>query len=93
MTWWMFLRNNLPPFDFGESMSIIEEEPGIHSTFDHNINVSYGYEMENGMKKFKFKNGVPYCYNKTYDLDVKFNCIHFQGQYAKQFMRSFYEIK
>jgi len=93
MTWWMFLRNKLPPFDFGESMSIIKEESGIHSTFDHNINVSYGYDMENGIKKFKFKNGIPYCYNKTYDLEVKFNCIHFQGQYAKQLMRSYYEIK
>ena len=93
MTWWMFLRNKNPPFDFGESMSIITEQDGVHSTFDHNINVSYGYEMENGIKKFKFKNGVPYCYNQTYNLNVKFNCIHFQGQPAKQLVRSFYEIK
>ena len=93
MTWWMFLRNKNPPFDFGESMSIITEEDGTPSTFDHNINVSYGYDMENGIKKFKFKEGIPYCYNKTYNLDVKFNCIHFQGQPAKQLVRSFYEIK
>ena len=93
MTWWMFLRNKNPPFDFGEAMSIITEEDGTPSTFDHNINVSYGYDMENGIKKFKFKEGIPYCYNKTYNLDVKFNCIHFQGQPAKQLVRSFYEIK
>jgi len=93
MTWWMFLRNKNPPFDFGESMSIIKEENGTHSTFDHNINVSYGYEMENGIKKFKFKEGVPYCYNKTYNLNVKFNCIHFQGQPAKTLVRNYYEIK
>ena len=74
-------------------MSIITEEDGTPSTFDHNINVSYGYDMENGIKKFKFKEGIPYCYNKTYNLDVKFNCIHFQGQPAKQLVRSFYEIK
>jgi len=93
MTWWMFLRNKNPPFDFGESMSIVSEESGVHSTFDHNINVSYGYDMENGIKKFKFKHGIPYCYNKTYNLDVKFNCIHFQGQPAKNLIRSYYEIK
>ena len=93
MTWWGYFRILHPPSDFGESMSIIDEGHGIHSTFDHNINVSYGYEMKNNIKNFKFKEGVPYCYNKTYDLDVKFNCIHFQGQPAKQLMRSFYEIK
>ena len=93
MTWWGYFRILHPPSDFGESMSIIDAGHGIHSTFDHNINVSYGYEMKNNIKNFKFKEGVPYCYNKTYDLDVKFNCIHFQGQPAKQLMRSFYEIK
>ena len=93
MTWWMFLRNKNAPFDFGESMTIIDEGNDLYSTFDHNINVSYGYDMENGIKKFQFKDGLPFCYNKTYNLQVKFNCIHFQGQNAKQLIRRFYEIK
>lgn len=99
MTWWGFFRYLKPPGDFGETMDVrscpapnrisdLSDMRG-HSTFDHNINVSYGYKIKNGIKHFKFYEKVPYCNHERLG-EIKFNCIHFQGG-AKGLIKKFYE--
>jgi hypothetical protein len=47
------------------------------------------YEMRRGFKKFIFKNGVPYGYNKILGKEIRFVCVHCQG-YSKRLMRPLY---
>jgi len=86
MNLWDIMRrdgmNN--PGMVGETSSIING-----STFDHNINQSDGYEMENGMKKITWKKGIPYVKNTWLDKDIRFNCLHMQGSGAKHLMGQF----
>jgi hypothetical protein len=63
-------------------------------TLDHNINSSTNYledeyQMQFGLKKLIFKNGIPYGYNKNLNKEIKFLCIHCQGG-AKGVMRFLY---
>ncbi len=63
-------------------------------TLDHNINSSTNYledeyQMQFGLKKLIFKNGIPYGYNKNLNKEIKFLCIHCQGG-AKSVMRFLY---
>ena len=44
------------------------------------------YEMRRGFKKFIFKKGVPYGYNKMLGKDIRFLCIHCQS-YSKWLMK------
>jgi hypothetical protein len=37
------------------------------------------YEMRSGFKKFIFKNGIPYAYNKILGSEVRFLCVHCVG--------------
>lgn len=91
MTFWGFLRYLNPPGDFGETMSIV-----TGSTFDHNMNVSYGYRMSNGVKEFRFTEGlkgyVPSCIHEKRKEEIKFNCIHFQGAHRKRLIRNYYKM-
>jgi hypothetical protein len=65
----------------GEMMYVIDG-----STYDHNINTDDGaWEHQNGLKRFVFKKGVPYCKNQRTGEEVKFNSIHLQGG-AKNFV-------
>lgn len=65
----------------GEMMYIIDD-----STYDHNINDDdHVWDFENGLKKFQFIDGFPYCYNKRLKKNIKFNSIHLQGG-AKNFV-------
>lgn len=65
----------------GEMMHIIGE-----SVYDHNINEDDGaWDFENGLKKFTFKDGIPYCFNRRMGREFKFNSIHLQGG-AKNFV-------
>lgn len=45
--------------------------------------------MQFGIKKFIFKKGIPYGYNKILKKKIKFICIHCQGR-AKYLMRYIY---
>ena len=63
-------------------------------TLDNNINSSTNYledeyQMQFGLKKLIFKNGIPYGYNKNLNKEIKFLCIHCQGG-AKSVMRFLY---
>ncbi len=63
-------------------------------TFDHNINSSGNYlkneyEIQFGLKKFIFRNGIPYGINKILNKEIKFLDIHCQG-IAKGSMRFLY---
>jgi hypothetical protein len=63
-------------------------------TSDYNINSSTNYledeyEVQFGLKKLIFKNGIPYVYNKKLNKEIKFLCIHCQGN-AKSVMRFLY---
>ena len=84
MTIWGIYRNIGNPGDYGETSAIIDD-----STFDHNINGDDGYETENGIKKFVWKDNKPYCKKIWLDKEIKFNCIHFQGQPAKDLIKGF----
>tara|TARA_A100001515_G_scaffold134952_1_gene125514 strand:+ start:205 stop:1017 length:813 start_codon:yes stop_codon:yes gene_type:complete len=84
MTIWSIYRNIGNPGDYGETSAIIDD-----STFDHNINGDDGYETENGIKKFFWRDNKPYCKKLWLDREIKFNCIHFQGQPAKALIPSF----
>jgi hypothetical protein len=63
-------------------------------TLDLNINSSLNYfedeyQMQFGLKKFIFKNGIPYGYNRGLNKEIKFLCIHCQGE-AKGLMKFLY---
>ncbi len=63
-------------------------------TVDYNINDADNYfeneyQMQFGIKKFIFKNGVPYGDNKILKKEIKFLCIHCQGN-GKYLMRYIY---
>jgi len=64
-------------------------------TIDHSINTSTNYledeyQMQLGVKKIIFKNGIPYGFNKVLNKEIRFLCIHCQGT-AKILMRFFYD--
>jgi hypothetical protein len=64
-------------------------------TIDHSINTSTNYsdneyQMQLGIKKIIFKNGIPYGFNKVLNKEIRFSCIHCQGT-AKILMRFFYD--
>jgi hypothetical protein len=64
-------------------------------TIDHSINTSTNYledeyQMQLGIKKIIFKNGIPYGFNKVLNKEIRFLCIHCQGT-AKILMRFFYD--
>jgi hypothetical protein len=66
-------------------------------TVDHSINTSTNYledeyQMQLGVKKIIFKNGIPYGFNKVLNKEIRFLCIHCQGT-AKILMRFFYDEK
>lgn len=84
MSLWGELRNMGNPGLVGETSAIIND-----STFDHNINAVDAYKHENGIKKFTWKDKIPYCYNTWLERDIKFNCIHFQGGHRKELMKEF----
>jgi hypothetical protein len=63
-------------------------------TVEHCINVSENYledeyQMQLGVKKIIFKDGIPYGFNKVLNKEIRFLCIHCQGT-AKILMRFFY---
>lgn len=47
------------------------------------------YQMHSGLKRFIFKNGIPYGYNNILKKEIEFGCIHCQG-WAKSTMRFLY---
>jgi hypothetical protein len=72
------------PNRIGEMMHIYDGK-----TWDHNINVSDGvYDHDGRIKKIKFIEGIPYCFNKKLNQDIKFNSLHFQGP-AKNLINNF----
>ena len=72
------------PNRIGEMMYIYDGK-----TWDHNINVSDGvYDHDGRIKKIKFIEGIPYCFNKKLNQDIKFNSLHFQGP-AKNLISNF----
>jgi hypothetical protein len=61
---------------------------------DYNINMSTNYleneyQMQLGVKKITFKDGVPYCFNNSLNKEIRFLALHFQGV-SKALMRFFY---
>jgi hypothetical protein len=49
------------------------------------------YDSENNIKKIKFIDRKPYCYNKRLKKDIRFVLLHFQGN-AKRFINKFLVI-
>jgi len=47
------------------------------------------YEMRGGFKKFAFKEGVPYGFNRLLGSDIRFLCVHCQGN-SKRLMTFLY---
>lgn len=84
MTFWGKLKEIYHAGAVGEVCDIIND-----SSFDHTISECDGYEMDNNIKKIKFINNVPYCYNTFLKKDIKFNSIHFQGYHMKSLMERY----
>ena len=78
MTLWEIHKKSGPVGSVGETSTILDG-----TTFDHNINESAEYKMENGVKKVYWKNGLPYCRHERLNEMIKFNCLHFQGVSGK----------
>lgn len=88
MTIWGIYRNHfINPGLIGETSVITPD----FTTFDHNVNVSDSFEMDQGTntKRFIWIGGTPYCRSQYLEKEIKFNCIHFQGP-AKRLMDMFY---
>src|SRR3990167_793882 len=86
MTIWDIFSNDgyNNPGMVGETSTIFSDD----TTFDHNINQSDFFEMENGIKKIKWFNKNPYGYNQILKRDIRFLMLHFQGG-AKSFMKEY----
>jgi hypothetical protein len=63
-------------------LDLINDEIAI----DISINREDGYEMENGIKKVYWQEGLPYCKLADSDKLVRFATLHYQGS-AKPYMR------
>ncbi len=73
-------------------------------TADHNFNQSaqyydHEYQMEFGLKKFVFKEGLPYGYNQLAKQWIRFLCVHCQGAgkctmpfLSNDYLRSYYVV-
>ncbi|HBE16397.1 MAG TPA: hypothetical protein DDW51_01970, partial [Cyanobacteria bacterium UBA11367] len=71
------------PSKIGELSTIID-----NSKYDHNINLSEGFEMQDGIKNIYFVNGQPCCKDLKFGNPIKFNCLHFQGN-AKKYIKKY----
>jgi hypothetical protein len=65
----------------GEITTIIEG-----STYDHNMNLSEDFKIENGIKAIYFLDKQPYCKHIPSGQPIRFNALHFQGK-AKTSMK------
>ena len=57
---------------------------------DVSINLSDGYEQQDGLKKVYWQQGLPYCKNLATGNMVRFASLHYQG-HAKNAMREHYK--
>lgn len=79
----ILLNNFIETLDIVGDVSIIRNE----TVYDHNINVSNGYEMNNSTKEILFYKQIPYgIYNKRL---IKFNLLHLQGANGKYLMEQY----
>lgn len=58
-----------------------------NSVYDHNINLSDGFEVSNGIKKIVFVNNIPF--GNLGGRNIRFNSLHFQGSHRKQLMKDY----
>ncbi len=56
------------------------------TAYDHNINVSDGYQMKIRRKKLRWKDGFPHAFHLESGRWIRFHSLHFQG-HAKPLMR------
>lgn len=59
--------------------SVVNACPRPDFYYDHVIQQSEGFEMENGVKKFTFTEGVPYAIHAASGYHIPFATVHFQG--------------
>lgn len=60
------------------------------SKFDHNINLSEGFEMANDIKKIIWIDNQPFGRHITSDSLIKFNALHFSGS-AKKYIKDHFK--
>lgn len=63
------------PYKFGDVSLILDQ-----TRHDANINLSEGFEMEGGVKKIIWRDGLPYCRETSSNSLIRFNSLHFQGR-------------
>lgn len=66
-------------------MSTIRE----NSKYDHNINMSEGFQVYGGIKNIYLIEEEPFCNCINTEQKIRFNSIHFQGD-AKKYMQDYY---
>jgi len=86
MTFWNILRSHDEPTMVGELSTFGMDG---ETMFDHNINESNMFKTENNIKKFIWKNKLPYSENLFLGKLIRFNCIHFQGYETKKLIEHF----
>lgn len=75
--------------DIGEVAHIIDG-----SVYDPAITIpAPGFEMENGIKRITWRNGIPYGKHVKTRLEIRFNSLQFQGSATKSMMSQFYTGK
>jgi hypothetical protein len=72
------------PDRVGEMAEIIDG-----SRYDHNINLSEDFEMNNGIKNIYFIDNIPFAKHIISGEEIKFNSLHFQG-YAKKYIKDYF---
>lgn len=61
------------------------------SVYDPSITISWpGFEMEDGIKKIVWKDGLPYGRHLKTGREIRFNSLQFQGRAAKSLISQFY---
>jgi len=71
------------PDRVGEMAEIIDG-----SRYDHNMNLSEDFEMNNGIKNIYFIDNVPFGKHIISGEEIKFNSLHFQGR-AKKYIEDY----
>jgi hypothetical protein len=75
--------------DIGEVAQIIDG-----SVYDPGITISRpGFEMEGGVKKIVWRNGLPYGKHVRTGREIRFKSLHFQGSGTKSLISEFYTGK
>lgn len=92
MTAWKYFQTLYPDKVIYIDKPIVDLRQNIIFCYDHNINCEDGFIYENGKKKIRIINNIPFCYYKD-GKNVMFCGLHFQGRSKLQMIHYYYGKK